>query len=440
MSLSKRINLIVLIGLIFTFLISIVLNYVILNRIIKNRFLQKIYLIGNELSRTSKIALLLHDKEIIKMRTKWYENDRDIKGIIFYDKMGKIFYKQGKFSGKFIDFDIKVTFSDSPKTLGKVRIWYSESFYKIQLIKIFSVILIILSVGFIIIAFIISKLIRKSVINPVNNLIKFVKQIENGNFNLNLNAENVGEISILANAFKNMAVSLEKKNRELKKSYEIMAEHKTLAELGKFGMMVAHEIKNPLGIIKGATQVLKKDEVSQEVKEEMINFIEDEVKRLDTLVREFMAISKTKNPELKKIDIKEFFENLVEKINLLSPDVNIITEFKCEKKYKWTDPELLTQIITNLIKNSIEAEATTINLFCYEQNNSWIIEISDNGIGINENEIEKIFEPFYTKKDKGTGLGLVIVNNYVKLLNGKISVKSKKGKGTEFKLIFPEGS
>ena len=444
MTLNKRINLIIFFGIFFTFLISISLSFILIKKIAYNKFMQKLTLIGNEISKTSTISLLLHDIKLMKDRVDTYIKDKDISGITIFDKSNKIIYSNGKIGEKYIDFPIILKFNVSQleekkeKILGIVRIYYTETYFEKELLKIFIIILLISISGLVIISFIIYYVLQRALNDPLKRLMHLIQIIKKGNFNVKMEIKGAPEIIELANTFQDMAESLNQKNIELKKTYELMAEHKTLAELGKFAMIVAHEIKNPLGIIKGASQVFKKAEVDEETKKEMLLYIEDEVKRLDNLVKDFMAISKTKNPELKEINIKNFIQNLSEKLKLMFPEIDIIIDYKCEKQEKYTDIELLTQIISNLIKNSVEANANKINIYCFEENNKWCINIKDNGNGIPENELDKIFEPFFTKKTKGTGLGLVIVNNYVKLLKGNISVKSEVSVGTEFKICFAE--
>ncbi len=443
MTLSKKINLIVFFGIFFTFLLSISISFILIKKITYKKFIQKLNLIGNEISKTSTISILLHDSNLIKNRVDTYKNDKDISGIFIYDSNNKIIYSTGNKTKKFLDFPIILNFNINQlstkkrKNIGKVRIFYTENYLEKEIYKIFIIILGILLIGLCGLMIIIYFVLNNALNTPLKKLMKLIKNIKLGNFNIKFEIKGSPEIIEVGKTLQDLAESLNQKNIELKKSYELMAEHKTLAELGKFSMIIAHEIKNPLGIIKGACQIFKKKDVDYNTKLEMLQFIEEEVRRLDLLVKDFMAISKIKNPELHNIDIKNFLNNLIEKLKLMFSNVKIKANINCSNSKK-TDETLLAQIITNLIKNSVEAMAQNIEISCFERDKKWYIIVKDDGKGISKNEIDKIFEPFFTKKEKGTGLGLVIVKNYVKLLNGDITVKSKIRYGTEFIISFPE--
>ncbi len=443
MRLSKKINLIVFFGIFFTFIISISLSFILIKKITYKKFIQKLNLIGNEISKTSTISILLHDKNLIKNRVESYSNDRDISGIYIFDNNKNVIYSTGKKTKKFVIFPIILNYGISnlekkfSKKIGEVKIYYTESYLEKEIFKIFIAILIIMAIGLITIVIIIYYVLNNALTVPLKKLMDLIATIKKGEFKIKTNIQASPEIVEVAATLKDLAESLNQKNIELKRSYELMSENKTLAELGKFAMVVAHEIKNPLGIIKGASQIFKKENIDNETKLEMLQFIEEEVERLDNLVKDFMAISKSREPYLKKINIKNFFQNLTEKLRLMFPNIEIIANINCSN-IKKTDEVLLNQIITNLIKNSVEANSNKIEISCFEIDKKWVIKIKDNGKGISKKELDKIFEPFYTNKEKGTGLGLVIVKNYVKLLHGTINVKSEIGEGTEFQISFQE--
>ncbi len=445
MKLSQKINLIVFFGIFFTFIISISLSFILIKKITYKKFIQKINLIGNEISKTSTISILLHDKNLIKNRVESYSHDRDISGIYIFDNKRNIIYSIGEKTKKFVIFPIILNYGvnnlekNFSKKIGEVKIYYTESYLEKEIFNIFIAIFIIMALGLGTIVIVIYYVLNNALTIPLKQLMDLIATIKKGEFNIKSNIKASPEIVEVAETLKDLAESLNQKNIELKRSYELMAEHKTLAELGKFAMVVAHEIKNPLGIIKGASQIFKKENIDTETKLEMLQFIEEEVERLDNLVKDFMAISKSKEPYLKEIDIKNFLENLVEKLKLMFSNVKIIANINCSNLKK-IDDVLLSQILTNLIKNSVEANANKIEISCFEKDKKWVIKIKDNGKGISKEELNKIFEPFYTNKEKGTGLGLVIVKNYVKLLNGFINVKSEIGKGTEFQISFQEAN
>jgi signal transduction histidine kinase len=233
-----------------------------------------------------------------------------------------------------------------------------------------------------------------------------------------------------------MINSLKESRERLAESYEKLSKQKSLAELGKFSLVIAHEFKNPLGIIKGALDVIEKENVSEEIKEKMLGYSHEEIKRLDNLIKEFLTIQKPQEPKISECDLKSLLSNIIEKMKLRFPTVSIELAMEPENFFVKTDSFIIERIIINLIKNSIEASADSILIVCIEEKLFWEISVIDNGCGIEEEKLDKIFEPFFTTKKEGTGLGLVIVSQMIASLNGFVKVDNNKDKGLTFKIYF----
>lgn len=235
-------------------------------------------------------------------------------------------------------------------------------------------------------------------------------------------------------------VSIEDNTNEIISRKQMLQQNKMIA-VGQLAAGLAHEIRNPLGIIRNYSYVLKNKLLNQDqLTEKAISTIEASVLRASKMVENLLNFSRS-NDEFNCILLKETINDIVilEKKSIVDKDIklNII----CNDNIEFcTKIESLTHVILNLLSNAIDAVshggAITIN--CYMKNNYLYIDIIDDGEGIEEQSLEHIFNPFYTTKKtgKGTGLGLFIVYNELQKIKGEIAVKSKVGKGTIFKLKF----
>ena len=217
-----------------------------------------------------------------------------------------------------------------------------------------------------------------------------------------------------------------------------------LAAMGQMAATVAHEIRNPLGIIKSSADVLQKKYDSQKSPDELFEFIPQEIRRLNRLVNDFLLLSRepSLNPDMN--DIKETVEKAV---LALSPDFNTagitlgsyidtdIPSFKFDK-------DAVHQILLNILLNALHATEPggAVNVAAKKVNvksRSFVkLQITDTGSGI-EGDPRRIFEPFYTTKASGSGLGMAVAKKQVEAHHGWIEMASKKGEGTTVTFYIP---
>lgn len=226
--------------------------------------------------------------------------------------------------------------------------------------------------------------------------------------------------------------------KELKLQIE---EKKWLAYLGELSAGIAHEIRNPLNSISLYLGLLKREIINRPDLIASIEKIQREIENLNKIVADFLYFARTSNINLKPILVSDLFS---ESLFLASDEINqkhikVNTYFRPENISIFGDKMQLEQALLNIVKNSIAAmeDYGELEIKAYKDKQI-VLEIIDNGIGIAEEDLGKIFQPFFTTKRNGTGLGLAIVANIIKAHNGTISVISKKDEGTIIKLNLTE--
>lgn len=232
-----------------------------------------------------------------------------------------------------------------------------------------------------------------------------------------------------------------KSSVEIKRFEESIIRAKNLASLGKLSAGMAHEIRNPLTSIKGYAQYIKMGTDNEELTSDL-DIIIEEVDRLNGIVDRFLSFARPNQPDFKLMDINEVINSIIKLLKKEYSLQNIKINYCLGEVYPfYMDFEQIKQALLNLILNAIQAMPNGGELSIYSQiskNKDYNqIEIKDSGMGINEEDYEKIFEPFYTTKDKGTGLGLAISGRIIENHKGIIEVKSVKGEGTSFIIKFP---
>lgn len=220
-----------------------------------------------------------------------------------------------------------------------------------------------------------------------------------------------------------------------------------LSSLGQLAAGVAHEIRNPLNAISMATQRLKRDFVPLDSNraddfQNLSGVIRDEIKRLDGIIEEFLTFSKSRRLELHNFSVTEVLQKIVSLIREEASARNVIIE----TKWRHTpaiipmDINKLQQAFLNLIKNAMEsmpAEGKIIITVDKEGKKYIVVSIADTGCGMTAEEIERIFNPEYTTKEKGLGLGIPLANEIIRGHGGDIRVISRKGEGTTFEVVLP---
>ena len=227
---------------------------------------------------------------------------------------------------------------------------------------------------------------------------------------------------------------------ERKKQEELLNRQEKLSALGQLAAGVAHEIRNPLTSMKGYTEFLLLDEKSED-RIEHLEIILEEIDRVDSIVEEFMMLAKPQADKMEQKNIGAILKNTVSLFTyeLKKKKVKLIWSADDEEVFVYCDENRLRQVFLNLLKNSLEAmpDGGELSINISVQKNEAVISIKDTGCGIPQESLKRIGEPFYTTKESGTGLGLMMCFKIIESHNGRLEIESEPGKGTACKIYMP---
>ena len=323
--------------------------------------------------------------------------------------------------------DFKLIISKDIQYVYRERINNYKFFIIIDLIM-----LIILSVGMYIIS--------KKLTNPLVKLSNISKDIAKGKYNIRAEENNKNdEIGVLEHNFNLMIDVIENNIEELK----YLNESKQ-----RFIDSLNHEIKTPITSIIGYSELLLKNNVSEEIKIKALKYINSEAKRLETLNSTLLKLTlmREEKKNLSKVDLKDAVISVRNILIYKMKVKNINLDIKIEDINIWVDKELFEVLLTNIIDNSIKASDTNsiieIEGYYINDKNEYILKIKDRGIGIPKEDLDKILEPFYmvdkarTRKNNGIGLGLSICSEICNMHNISLNIKSELNMGSEVILGF----
>lgn len=294
----------------------------------------------------------------------------------------------------------------------------------------------------------------KKILKKSKNFIKNLthtsyKNKKNFEFSLNKKIYKVYTSDLDVNGALKGKVYLASDETETKKLEQDLEQARKLAAVGTLSAGLAHEIRNPLAGMSGSLELLKENQEDKKTQDQLFKTVLREIDRLNSLVTDFLNFSKPTVSKEDQIDILPFFEDVlaVIKKDPIAQEVKIITDI--ESLILKVDESKLKQVFMNIILNAVQAfdeervnalalnnESPRVTITGKKTRQKFSVLISDNGVGIAQDELNKIFEPFHTTKDKGTGLGLALSHRILSEHDATINVDSVKDQGTVFKITF----
>ena len=233
---------------------------------------------------------------------------------------------------------------------------------------------------------------------------------------------------------------VEERTHDLEEVQERLLRKERLAVLGELAGSVAHEIRNPLGVIRNSSYFLK---LTQRGKidakgYEHLELIEREVDQTNRIIAEMLDYARDRPAQTRPMEVRSAIGRALELVQI--PDeVHLERQCAVGSPRVEADPDQVERLLANLIQNAVQAmpEGGRLEVGCQGVGEQVVIHVRDQGVGIPEGDLEKIFEPLFTTKANGIGLGLALCQRYALLNGGRLECESQLGEGTEFRLLLP---
>jgi len=239
----------------------------------------------------------------------------------------------------------------------------------------------------------------------------------------------------------NAGSELETAYQKLNETFDQLRHSDKLASLGRLSAGIAHEIRNPLGSIQGAVEILGQNIGDGDPRSEFAQIAKQEVSRLEKLTGEILQFSKPAPPKRLRVQWSEIIDAAARLVSdqAIRQGVKVTSNINMSEAPILVDPEQVKQVLINILINAIQAQpgGGSIKIHAYSEEGYSTVSIQDNGPGIKPDQLDSVFDPFYTNKRQGTGLGLSISFQLVINNGGRIWVQSEPDQGACFYVSFP---
>jgi two-component system, NtrC family, sensor histidine kinase HydH len=236
------------------------------------------------------------------------------------------------------------------------------------------------------------------------------------------------------------AEELAQANAHIQEAEEAVRRSDRLAALGQLSAGLAHELRNPLGTIKASSEMLGQSVGAEnEVAREMAGFISTEVDRCNALITRFLQFARPLQLRRERADLTKMLDTAIALVEREAPGIAIYRNYEPELRPFAFDAELLERVFYNLVLNAAQASPPGGAVTVKTRSAAGVAEVAviDRGAGIEQRNLNSIFNPFFTTKPAGVGLGLAIVSKIVDEHGGTITVESEPGKGSIFRVALP---
>ncbi|HVP78285.1 MAG TPA: ATP-binding protein [Thermodesulfobacteriota bacterium] len=338
------------------------------------------------------------------------------------------------------------------KVIGILAVGQSlqEMQHMIHAVQIHSIVLAVITVGFL--AFVLGLLFLKFVQRPIKKLADVMRRAEQGDLGVRVELKGNDEMGRLAENLNGMIEKLQLAKKEADQHHqEIIQRADRMASIGELTSGIAHEIGNPLAGIEGAVQILAREFPEEDIRRQVTEEIERQIHKLEKLVKDLLNFSKPIPANYVPVNINELAEKV---LSFFLTQQGRSNHFRVEKNFlqplpnAMIDPYSMEQAFLNIILNAKKAmpdggtfKVSSRFLSRVGKDGGEVKEVrivfEDTGVGIPKENLSKIFNPFFSTRLDGTGLGLFITRNIIEQHGGKIDVESKVGMGTKFIITLP---
>jgi signal transduction histidine kinase len=345
-----------------------------------------------------------------------------------------------------LEIETPIYAKGSPRRWGAIKIGLSLVDMRQEMFKT-RLVLILIGVGGIVIGAVGASLLARRIVRPIKKLAEGTVNIARGDFSQKIEIDAQDEIGDLAQNFNQMSHRLQMaKEREAEAQKKLIQAEK-LASIGRIAAGIAHEIRNPLTSVKLNIQKVLEGDNIRGVEKDHLDISQEGIGQIENFVKELLNFTRVSTLNRDWFYVEHVMEESVKMIagSLEKKRVRLTRDFQAGLPQVYVDADRLRQVFLNILRNACEAVENggriALSLSHKEGGPGRYIsiEISDNGSGIEEKDGETIFEPFYTTKSSGIGLGLANARKIIEQHKGSIRVKKKEGKGACFEILIPCG-
>ena len=345
---------------------------------------------------------------------------------------------------RILEIEVPIFVRGSPRRWGSIKIGLSLEEMRAEILKT-RLMLIFIGCGGLLIGVFGAIVLARRITGPLKKLVEGTVKISKEDFSQKIDITSQDEIGNLAQSFNDMSRKLLLARERMEVASNKLIQAEKLASIGRISAGIAHEIRNALTSVKLNIQKLVQSDRLDEVEKEHLSISQEGIGQIEKFIKELLDFTRVSELNLDRFSIEQILD---ESIKTLA-DTLELKKVVLEKNYKeglpqvLVDADKLKQVFLNILRNAYEAveEKGKISIFLSllkEREESKIrVFISDNGSGIPEENRETIFEPFYTTKASGIGLGLPIARKIIEQHRGTIRVKKNAAQGTSFEILIP---
>lgn len=371
------------------------------------------------------------------LRGRWIQN--------YFFESKTLKDKKSQLLLKILEIEAPIFAKGSPRKWGSIKVGLSLQDMRKEIQKT-RLMLILIGAGGLLLGIFGATLLARRITDPIKKLAQGTVEIARGDFSQKMDIHTQDEIGNLAHNFNQMSRQLKLTKERMESAQKKLIQAEKLASIGRISASIAHEIRNPLTSVKlNIQKVLESDQLEEEEKEHL-SISQEGIGQIDSFIKELLNFTRVAELNVDRFSIQQIMEESVKMIadSLALKDVRLNKDL-AKTPEVYVDGDKLRQVFLNILANACEAVdkggKIDISFSCLQEDSDEKvrIEISDDGCGIPEEDWENIFEPFYTTKSSGIGLGLANARKIIEQHGGSIKVKRKQERGACFEIILPCG-